>query len=158
VPATLTDGGANMEFNTVAVIALVDVVALVLISYVVEALRTVPTPPPKLPWAPDIQIAYANLGGVEVRYLKTGSGPNLVLLHTLRTHSRRGHYQGFLSLLNHEATPLPTREQNRALIGDEAVATLNDGGHFLSLDRPRELTDLILRFTAGRIPSSGTGT
>ncbi len=30
-------------------------------------------------------IGHANLGGIGVRYIKAGSGPNLVLLHTLRT-------------------------------------------------------------------------
>lgn len=324
-----------MGLNTVAVIALACVVALVLISYAVEALRPVPTPPTKLPWGPDIAIAYVDLGGIKVRYLKTGSGPNLVLLHTLRTQldvfheiipelarhftvyaydypghgwsdippadyapeefyqwtaafldalgieqasvvgisiggtislvlaargnpriartvavnpydyppaggvrksslmarlilgpagvpilgttlmrlrnrfvfdrimeggvasaealstglrqefydvgARRGHYQGFLSLLKHETrwsqarneypririptlviygehdwAPLPERERNRALLASTAsaaVATVGNGGHFLSLDQPRELTDLIIRFIAGTKPS-----
>jgi len=311
--------------NTVAVIALACVVALVLISYVVEALRPVPTAPAGLVWSPDIPVTYADLGGIKVRYLKTGSGPNLVLLHTLRTQldifqkvipelaahftvyacdypghgwsdippadyapedfyrwtaafldtvgieqatvagvsiggtislvlaargnpriaraisinpydyppaggirksslmarlilgpadvpilgatlmrlrnrfvfdrimeggvafttalapqlrkefydvgARRGHYQGFLGLLGQEGrwsearneyprikvptlliygdrdwAPLPAREQNRALLAGGTVATVSDGGHFLSLDRPRELTDLIVRF------------
>jgi pimeloyl-ACP methyl ester carboxylesterase len=38
-----------------------------------------------LDWAPGIPIEYANLGGLKVRCIKTGGGPNLVLLHTLRT-------------------------------------------------------------------------
>jgi pimeloyl-ACP methyl ester carboxylesterase len=319
--------------NTVAVIALACLVALVLISYLVEALRPVPTAPANLRWAPDIDVAYVDLGGIKVRYLKTGSGPNLVLLHTLRTQldifqkvipdlarqftvyaydypghgwsdippadyapeefyqwtaafldalgieqasvvgisiggtislvlaargnpritraisvnpydyppaggirkssfmarlilgpsgvpilgatlmrlrntfvfdrimeggvafaealspqlrqefydvgARHGHYQGFLSLLNHEArwsearieypqiriptliiygerdwAPLPARERNRALIAGGAVTTVSDGGHFLSLDRPRELTDLIVRFITRDAPKS----
>jgi len=46
------------------------------------------------------------------------------------------------------------REHNRALLAglanaaSEAVVTVGNGGHFLSLDRPRELTDLIIRFMA----------
>ncbi len=70
---------------SVAAIALACVVTLVLLSYAVEALRPRPTPPVRLLWAPDIPIRYASLDGLRVRYLKTGSGPHLVLLHTLRT-------------------------------------------------------------------------
>ena len=60
-------------------------IALVAASYVVEALRSVPERPDKLAWAPDIAVQYVDIGGVKVRYIKTGAGPNLVLLHTLRT-------------------------------------------------------------------------
>jgi len=84
---------------------------------------------------------------------------------------RPGHYRGFLHLLAHERrwfqardeypririptlliygerdwAPLPLRERSRALIPGAAMTTVSDGGHFLSLDRPRELTDLIVRF------------
>jgi pimeloyl-ACP methyl ester carboxylesterase len=58
---------------------------LVLISYVVEALRTAPKPPERLPWAPDIPIRYITVNGLRLRYIVTGQGPTLVLLHTLRT-------------------------------------------------------------------------
>src|SRR5438552_143137 len=58
---------------------------LVLISYVVEALRTAPKPPERLPWAPDIPIRYITVNGLRIRYIVTGEGPALVLLHTLRT-------------------------------------------------------------------------
>jgi hypothetical protein len=34
---------------------------------------------------PGVPIQYADIGGTKVRYIKTGAGPNLVLLHTLRT-------------------------------------------------------------------------
>ena len=60
-------------------------VALVVVSMVVEALRRKPTPPATLAWAPAIPIQYADVKGVRARYIKTGTGPNLVLLHTLRT-------------------------------------------------------------------------
>jgi pimeloyl-ACP methyl ester carboxylesterase len=43
-----------------------------------------PTAPP-LPWAPDIPVRYVTVDGTRIRYLVTGSGPALVLLHTLRT-------------------------------------------------------------------------
>ena len=75
----------DVKTNTIAVIALACLVAPVLISYVVEALRRRPTAPARVPWAPGISIEYADIGGIRVRYMKTGRGPNLVLLHTLRT-------------------------------------------------------------------------
>ena len=56
-----------------------------LISYILEALRPVPRPPETLRWAPEIPIDYVDVGGYRVRYIKAGQGPNLVLLHTLRT-------------------------------------------------------------------------
>jgi len=59
--------------------------ALVVLSFVLEALRPAPKPPERLAWAADVPIQYADIGGITVRYLKTGSGPCLVLLHTLRT-------------------------------------------------------------------------
>jgi pimeloyl-ACP methyl ester carboxylesterase len=59
--------------------------ALVVLSYIVEALRPAPKRPEILLWAPRIPIDYADLGGIRVRCIKAGVGPNLVLLHTLRT-------------------------------------------------------------------------
>jgi pimeloyl-ACP methyl ester carboxylesterase len=38
-----------------------------------------------LPWAAAIPARYVTLGGTRIRYLVVGSGPPLVLLHTLRT-------------------------------------------------------------------------
>ncbi len=64
---------------------LASLAALVVVSYVVETLRSAPKPPEKLIWAPNISIRYVDIGGVRVRYIKTGAGRNLVLLHTLRT-------------------------------------------------------------------------
>src|SRR5262249_15734236 len=52
---------------------------------IVEALRPVPKRPDILVWALRIPIHYLDLGGIRVRCIKTGVGPNLVLLHTLRT-------------------------------------------------------------------------
>jgi pimeloyl-ACP methyl ester carboxylesterase len=66
-------------------IGLVALLALVGISFVVEASRKKPDAPAALGWAPTTPIRYADVGGVKVRYLQTGSGPVLVLLHTLRT-------------------------------------------------------------------------
>lgn len=58
---------------------------LVLVSYVVEALRAAPKPPEQLSWAPDIPIRYIDVNGLRLRYIVAGEGPTLVLLHTLRT-------------------------------------------------------------------------
>ena len=60
-------------------------IGLWLVSYIIEALRTIPLPPKKLRWAPDIPINYIAVDGYELRYIKSGHGPNLVLLHTLGT-------------------------------------------------------------------------
>jgi pimeloyl-ACP methyl ester carboxylesterase len=60
-------------------------VLLVIASLGVEALRRRPNAPSSLYWAPTIPIQTANIGGNKIRYIKTGGGPNLVLLHTLRT-------------------------------------------------------------------------
>jgi pimeloyl-ACP methyl ester carboxylesterase len=65
--------------------AIAGLVGLVVVSYVVEALRHAPERATSLSWAPDIAIQYADLGRTKVRYIKTGVGPNIVLLHTLRT-------------------------------------------------------------------------
>ena len=60
-------------------------VSIWLLSFVVEALRPAPKAPAALRWAPDIPITYVNVGGLKLRYIRVGRGPNLVLLHTLRT-------------------------------------------------------------------------
>ena len=59
--------------------------AIVLLSFLVEAMRPVPPTPERLSWAPDVPIRYISVNGVRLRYIKTGEGPVLVLLHTLRT-------------------------------------------------------------------------
>jgi pimeloyl-ACP methyl ester carboxylesterase len=59
--------------------------ALVILSFAVDALRSRPTPPRQLAWAPDIEIRCLHISAGRVRYIKTGQGPILVLLHTLRT-------------------------------------------------------------------------
>jgi pimeloyl-ACP methyl ester carboxylesterase len=59
--------------------------AVVLVSYLVDAARSVPPAPAQLPWAPEIPVRYLNLDGVRLRYVVAGRGPTVVLLHTLRT-------------------------------------------------------------------------
>ncbi|MEN8259936.1 MAG: alpha/beta hydrolase [Pseudomonadota bacterium] len=59
--------------------------APVAISYLIEVFRRAPVAPDKLNWDPTIPICYVEVDGVKLRYIKTGEGPALVLLHTLRT-------------------------------------------------------------------------
>jgi pimeloyl-ACP methyl ester carboxylesterase len=59
--------------------------ALVPLSYLIEASRKAPALPASLPWAPDIPVRWVAVDGVRLRYVVVGSGPPLVLLHTLRT-------------------------------------------------------------------------
>ena len=59
--------------------------ATVLVSHLVEVLRKAPAPPEALSWGPGMTIRYLNLNGVRLRYALAGTGPPLLLLHTLRT-------------------------------------------------------------------------
>lgn len=70
---------------TMIALILVLVFGPVLVSMVVEALRPPPPVPGTLAWAPSVPIQYTTVNGYRLRYIKTGQGPNLVLLHTLRT-------------------------------------------------------------------------
>jgi pimeloyl-ACP methyl ester carboxylesterase len=56
-----------------------------LASFVIEAARPKPKAPAKLRWAANIPIDTTEVGGNKLRFIKAGKGPNLVLLHTLRT-------------------------------------------------------------------------
>ena len=56
-----------------------------LISFAIEWTRTEPDIPTQLSWAPDVPISYVDIGETKLRYIKTGQGPILLLLHTLRT-------------------------------------------------------------------------
>jgi pimeloyl-ACP methyl ester carboxylesterase len=70
----------NPLFGTIAALA-----GLVAVSYLIEALRRGPPAPDVLPWAPDIPIRQVTVSGIRLRYIEAGSGPTLVLLHTMRT-------------------------------------------------------------------------
>lgn len=69
----------------VAVIVASLLVVPVGLSYLVEGLRSAPATPTRLKWAPEIPIRHVHVDGINVRYIKVGQGPPLVLLHTLRT-------------------------------------------------------------------------
>jgi hypothetical protein len=70
----------NPFFGTMAALA-----GVVAVSYLIEALRRAPRTPDTLPWAPDIPIREATVHGIRLRYIEAGSGPTLLLLHTMRT-------------------------------------------------------------------------
>src|SRR6516225_9326695 len=74
--------------NTVWLVVLVFIcvgVGLWLASFIVEALRRAPDAPKRLSWAPHIAINYLTVNGNRLRYVRTGQGPTVVLLHTRRT-------------------------------------------------------------------------
>lgn len=71
--------------GTIFALIMASLAVLVLVSYGVEARRPRPTPPRSLAWDPRLSIQYADLSGIKVRYVKSGAGPDLILLHTLRT-------------------------------------------------------------------------
>ena len=73
-----------MTLNIILIILIISL-APVIISYVVEALRKSPLEPEKLSWAPNIPVQHLDIDGVNLRYIKTGTGEPLLLLHTLRT-------------------------------------------------------------------------
>ena len=73
-----------MTLNTILIILTVSL-ATVVVSYVVEALRKSPQEPEQLSWARDIPVQHIDIDGVNLRYIKTGTGEPLLLLHTLRT-------------------------------------------------------------------------
>lgn len=60
-------------------------VAVWLASLLMEQTRRSPSAPKWLAWAPDIAIDYVTVNGQQLRYIRVGRGPTLVLLHTLRT-------------------------------------------------------------------------
>jgi pimeloyl-ACP methyl ester carboxylesterase len=76
---------SNMNLTEILIVVPASLLVLVVISFLVEMLRPQPQPPEKLVWGPGIPIRYVDIAGVKIRYINTGAGENLVLLHTLRT-------------------------------------------------------------------------
>jgi pimeloyl-ACP methyl ester carboxylesterase len=189
--------------------------AIVPLSLLVEEMRPLPPTPERLSWAPDIPIRYVSVNGVRLRYIKTGEGPALVLLHTLRTQldlfekvvpelaksftvyavDYPGHgysdipaakydadyfvetIESFLEALDlHDSNAetwetatkaysnirIPVlllwgardwsrpdeREHDRQIVPSVKMATVEDGGHFLPLDRPDAVIEHLLAFQA----------
>ena len=59
---------------TVILGLLVVLVALPIISYLVEALRPAPTRPTQLKWDSQIPIRYVEVDGIKLRYITVGEG------------------------------------------------------------------------------------
>src|SRR5437667_11566022 len=78
-----TRQGATVTWETMIILSAL--AALVAVSYLIEALRSTPVAPDRLDWAPDVPIRYVDVKGTKLRYIASGQGPALVLLHTLRT-------------------------------------------------------------------------
>ena len=74
-----------MNVTLIIALLLVLAVGIVLISLIVEGTRPAVPAPERLGWAPDIPIRYQMVHGNRLRYIQTGEGPPLLLLHTLRT-------------------------------------------------------------------------
>ena len=74
-----------MTTLTIVIFIMILVFGPVLVSMVIEALRPAPPIPEELTWGREIPIRWAAVKGHRLRYIKAGRGPNLVLLHTLRT-------------------------------------------------------------------------
>ena len=70
---------------TLLLLIIGSLILLVAVSFAVEAMRRRPTAPTTLYWDPKIPIQTTLIDGNTIRYIKTGKGPTLVLLHTLRT-------------------------------------------------------------------------
>ncbi|MGH8120097.1 MAG: alpha/beta fold hydrolase [Gammaproteobacteria bacterium] len=74
-----------MNTATIMILVIACMVLPVAISLLLEALRREPRIPVSLYWNKEIPISYITIDGMNIRYIKTGRGPALVLLHTLRT-------------------------------------------------------------------------
>jgi pimeloyl-ACP methyl ester carboxylesterase len=113
------------------------------------------------------------LGGVA----EADSIPPPLMEELYRTGDRPGHYRAFISLLRNAESwewarqdygriEVPVlliygdrdwsrpaeREHTRALIPNVTKKTVAGGGHFLPLDRPQEVSELILSFAEARRP------
>ena len=71
-------------------------------SFAVDAVRTVPSKPAKFDWLPGSDAKYVRINGLETRYLREGSGPNLLLLHTFSTEI--GHFRKIIPELRKNYT------------------------------------------------------
>jgi Predicted hydrolases or acyltransferases (alpha/beta hydrolase superfamily) len=74
-----------MTITTCLTLLIAIIVLPIALSMILEALRREPQIPESLYWSKDIPICYITIDGMRIRYIQAGKGPNLVLLHTLRT-------------------------------------------------------------------------
>lgn len=74
-----------MSIPFIVLILIASLIIPWLISFIVEALRRAPAKREGIFWDTSLKPSYINVNGVNTHYIKTGHGPVLVLLHTLRT-------------------------------------------------------------------------
>jgi len=114
------------------------------LSYVIEALRRAPSPPSILPWAPEIAPKWVTVDGIRLRYIEVGSGPTIVLLHTLRTqldlfrkvtNELAGSYRVIaLDYPGHGYSDIPEADYDPALFARSVRAFLSE----------RDITDAVI--------------
>lgn len=107
----------------------------VIVSYAVEALRRKPKVPLAPDWEPELKYQYVEINGDQIRYIKTGSGPVIVLLHTLRTQldmwqqvipTLSEHYTVYaMDHIGHGFSDIPEVAYTPKLFGDTVADFLN---------------------------------
>ncbi len=107
-------------------------------------------------WSPSAEIAYATLAdGTRLRYLKAGSGPALILLHTVRT--QLDHFQLVIPKLVHAFTVFAIDMPGMGWSDIEFIKTLDlddvtlageSMGATVSLTASTELADRVRRILA----------
>jgi len=112
--------------------------ALIPLSYIVEALRKAPATPGSVPWAPDLPVRWVTVDGVRLRYIVAGSGPTLVLVHTLRSQldlfqriipELAGRYRVYaLDLPGHGYSDIPAAEYTADFFIDKVAGFLRELG------------------------------
>lgn len=74
-----------MDMSSFSLVFLLVFISLIPVSILVEKLRPAPVKPDELYWDKNIIPQYIDIEGNNIRYIKCGEGPALLLLHTLRT-------------------------------------------------------------------------
>ncbi|HSD60275.1 MAG TPA: alpha/beta hydrolase [Burkholderiales bacterium] len=120
----------------VLIFAVIAIAGPVLLSFAIEAMRRAPEAPAALPWALDLAQQYTTVDGIRLRYVRTGKGPPLVLLHTLRTQLdifqkvipelARNFTVYALDYPGHGWSAIPKTEYTPALFTDTVARFLDD--------------------------------
>jgi hypothetical protein len=112
--------------------------AVWLFSFIMEATRPVPQAPRKLRWAPDIPVEYVEVGGNTLRYIKTGTGPVVVLCRPEQhsAGSSEGKVLGGASLGALPRLPEPAAQRGKLADGDQGLRPYR-GSSAAYLGRPR---------------------
>jgi hypothetical protein len=81
-------------------------------------------------------------GGARVRYLRVGSGPPMVLMHTVRT--QLDHFQFVIPRISDAFT---VYEANIETLSGARHIALPDTGHFAALEAPQHVARILLDST-----------